>query len=253
MEVGYIDAIKKDYIIAVVPARAGSKGVTGKNIKLLAGHPLIAYSICASLYVDDISRVIVSTDSAKIKEISKKYGADVPFLRPESLATDTSTDFDFIQHLIEWLYNNEGVLPEYIVHMRPTTPLRDIGIIKNALRVIKNQGEATSLRSAHKASESPFKWFKKEGDYFTSFTGNINNDAINNARQSFPDAYIPDGYVDVLKTKNIIETNLLHGDKIIAFESPYCTEVDTLSDFEYLEYEISNKHFELREYLNKNY
>jgi N-acylneuraminate cytidylyltransferase len=248
MDIRY-DAIDKDVVIAVIPARGGSKGVPKKNLRLLYGHPLIAYSIAACKLSGCIARVIVSTDSEEIAGVARQYCAEVPFLRPAYLAEDTSTDFEFIEHFINWLYVNEHRVPEYIAHIRPTTPLRNVRIVDDAIRAIKSNEEATSLRSAHKASESPYKWFIKRGEYYASIVDGLKNDAANNARQHFPDAFIPDGYVDVLKTKFIIDNEILHGDKIIGFESPVCVEVDTISDFEYLEYLCKIDKPELLDYL----
>ncbi len=112
-------------VIAIIPARSGSKSVTDKNIKLLSGHPLIAYSIVAAKLSKEIKRVVVSTDSEEYAEIAKKYGAEVPFIRPEIYSKDSSTDRDFFIHAMNWFKDNENTLPEYWVQLRPTTPLRN--------------------------------------------------------------------------------------------------------------------------------
>ena len=119
--------------IAVIPARSGSKGIPSKNVKPLASKPLIAYSIAAAKKSKLINRIIVSTDSEKYANLAREYGADVPFLRPAELAGDTSTDYDFIKHLLDWLEINEGGTPDYLIHLRPTTPLRDPEIIDHAI------------------------------------------------------------------------------------------------------------------------
>ena len=111
-------------IIAIIPARSGSKSLMDKNIKLLSGHPLIAYSIAAAKLSKGIDRIIVSTNSEKYADIARQYGAEVPFIRPDRYSTDTSTDRDFLIHAMKWLKENEDTLPEYWVHLRPTTPLR---------------------------------------------------------------------------------------------------------------------------------
>jgi len=244
--------IEKGKNIAVIPARGGSKGVPHKNIRLIKGFPLIAYSIAACKLSKTVQRVIVSTDDETIAQIAKKFGAEVPFLRPKKYASDISGDIEFINHLIDWLTENEGSVPELLLHIRPTTPLREAKIIDEAMLCLDKDKEATSLRSAHKAPESPFKWFlKDEKGYFQSLITKIENDKLNEARQQFPMAYIPDGYIDILKTEHILETGLLHGDKIIAFESPMCIEVDTEDELELLEFQIEKKGSELYNYLNK--
>ena len=112
-------------IIAIIPARSGSKSVKDKNIALLSGYPLIAYSIVAAKKSELIDRIIISTDSEEYQKIALQYGAEVPFLRPTEYSTDTSTDRDFLIHAMNWLEENERQAPEYWVHLRPTTPLRD--------------------------------------------------------------------------------------------------------------------------------
>ena len=239
-------------IVSIIPARGGSKGVPGKNIKMLAGYPLIAYSIAASKLSKKIERTLISTDSLEISDISKRFGAEVPFMRPAELAQDKSSDFDFMLHALQWFRDNEKNIPAYWVHLRPTTPLRSPDIIDAAINDILADEKATSLRSGHKAPESPFKWFIKGGEgYFEPLAGNLTSDKANAPRQDFPIAYVPDGYVDVLKASLVLESNLLHGHRMIAFESPFCTEVDTPEDFDYLEYEIKKKGSVLLDYLKK--
>ena len=226
----------------------------GKNLRLLGGYPLISYSIIASRLSKNIERTIVSTDSQGIKEIALRYGASVPFLRPKEFARDDSPDSEFVLHAINWFAENEGNIPDYLVHLRPTTPLRDPQIIDLAITEMKKQVNATSLRSAHPASESPFKWFlRDEKGFFRGISNTYSNEQINMARHLFPTVYIPDGYVDVLKTSFIKESKMLHGENIYGFLSPVCQEVDTLEDFEYLEFLIQKKSITIHDYLKNNY
>ena len=235
-------------IIAIIPARSGSKSVASKNIKQLSGHPLIAYSIAAAKLSKKISRIIVSTDSEEYCEIAQKYGAEVPFMRPDIFSTDTSTDRDFLLHAMQWFLDNETTLPEYWVHLRPTTPLRDAKIIDKAIDKIILDKEATSLRSAHKAPESPLKWFIKNKDYFM---GIIQGEDFNLPKEYFEQVYIPDGYIDILKSSFVINNEIIHGNKMIGFESPVSSEVDSLEEFEYIEYKIEKFGSSLLDYLNK--
>ncbi len=241
-------------VVAIIPARGGSKGVPGKNIKLLCGYPLIAYSIVAAKLAKDISRAIVSTDSSYIASIARKYGAEVPFMRPTELAGDKSPDLEFVLHALNWFQQNEKKVPDYLVHLRPTTPLRDPAILNRAIKEIQSRAEATSLRSAHPATESPFKWFLQDAQgYFKGILSEYSNDQINASRQSFPTVYIPDGYVDVLKTSFITASHYLHGNKMIGFISPVCAEVDNTKDFEFVEYELKNSSNSVFEYLKANF
>ncbi len=237
-------------IIAFIPARSGSKGVPHKNIRKLGELPVIAYSILIAKMVKEIDRVIVSTDIEEYALIAKEFGAEVPFLRPKKISGDKSTDLDTFKHCLNWLEENENYKPELILHFRPSTPLRSPLIIKDALNTIINN-PSTSLRSAHKAPESPFKWFlKDEEGYFKGLLDNLDSEKVNMPRQIFPDVYIPNGYVDIIKTDTIIQQGTLHGDKMLVFESPLCYEIDTEEDFRFLEYKLNNESTPIVEYYN---
>lgn len=237
-------------ILAVIPARGGSKGIPNKNIVLLAGYPLIAYSIIAAKLTPSVTRIIVSTDSGAIAEVAKKYGAEVPFMRPAQYATDSSTDIDYIQHLLNWLKDSEKYLPSLVVLLRPTTPLRDPVIIDQAIKAAKDNQLSTSLRSGHPASESPFKWFLRDNNgYFKSIMPNLTNEAANAPRQGFPEVYIPDGYVDILKPEYIIKSGKLFGEAMAGFISPPCNEIDTTDDLEQVKCLLSYRPNPCFEYL----
>jgi N-acylneuraminate cytidylyltransferase len=230
-------------MIAIIPARSGSKGVPGKNIKLLGGIPLFAFSIIAAKMMPSVSRIIVSTDSEEYAQIAKEYGAEVPFLRPNEISGDKSTDFDLFLHALNWFKENENLIPEYILHLRPTTPLRNPQIMEEAVKLfLENKNLASSLRSGHSAPESPYKWFLKDANnYFKGLRDDLTPEKVNLPRQSFPSVYIPDGYIDILKSSVILDSGTLHGDKMLVFESPNCVEVDTKDDFEYLEFQIEKE------------
>lgn len=242
-------------ILGLIPARGGSKGVPGKNIKLLAGYPLIAYSIVAAKQSSGIGRVVVSTDSEKIAEVSRKYGAQVPFMRPAEYASDSSPDRDFVMHALKWSEKNEGIMPEFLVHLRPTTPLRDPKLIHEAISAIQSNPEATSLRSGHEAPESPFKWFMHDEDgYFFGFNPSDPRPGYSNLpRQILPKVYVPDGYVDVLRTSFVLNSDNIHGKRMMGYVSPMCQEVDTPEDFEFLEFQISRKGHPLLDYLKVHF
>jgi N-acylneuraminate cytidylyltransferase len=239
-------------MVAIIPARSGSKGVPGKNISLLGGHPLIAFSIVAAKMTPGIDRVIVSTDSAEYAAIANKYGAETPFLRPEEISGDKSTDMDLFLHSLKWLSENEKTVPEFLMHLRPTTPLRDPNIMQKAIELFLTKQEASSLRSGHLAPESPFKWFlKDEFGYFKGLRDDLTPEKVNLPRQSFPAVYMPDGYVDIVRSSCILNEGSLHGNNMLVFESPYCVEVDTKDDFNYLEYQLKKEGFPLLEFMKK--
>ena len=240
-------------LIAIIPARSGSKGIPNKNIKHLGGHPLIAFSIAAAKLAK-IDSVIVSTDSEEYAIISKKYGAEVPFLRPSEISSDNSTDYEFFRHAMEWVQKQEKIVPEYWIHLRPTTPLRDSDILRNAINFIMDHPEATALRSGHKVSESPFKWFlKDQNGFFKGLRKDLTAEKVNLPRQFFPIMYNPDGYVDIVRASHVLNNTTLHGNKMLVFESPKCTEIDIEEDFDYLKYEIEKKSSALLKWLNKHH
>jgi len=237
--------------IAYIPVRGGSKGVPKKNIHPLGGFPLIAFSIAVAKLSKNIERVIVSTDSNEIAEVAVLYGAEVPFIRPAEYAQDLSPDRDHFLHAMNWFKENEGEVPEYWVHLRATTPLRDPHVLDEAIQKILKDSESTSLRSGHPAPESPCKWFKRDNRGY--FIGNCPEDKrpeyYNLPRQLFPPVYIPDGYVDIMKASYVLNSDNLNGSKMIGFSSPHCYEVDTLEELEMIEFQLKKKGSPLLDYL----
>lgn len=227
-------------VVALIPARAGSKGVPNKNIRLLGAHPLLAWSIAACLKTKVIDRVIVSTDSEDYATLARSLGAEAPFLRPAEISGDRSTDYDFVLHALNWLRESSSE-PDLIAHIRPTTPFRDPELMSRAIEYFKAAKTATALRSVHEMSESAYKTFEiaATGELKCVGSGNTALDAANNARQSFPKTYQANGYIDVLSASFIRKQGLLHGDYVLPFITPRVTEVDSEDDFQYLEYQLS--------------
>lgn len=230
----------KNLVYAIIPARSGSVSIKDKNIKKLAGHPLMAYSIGAASLVPEIDRIIVSTDSQAYADVARQYGADVPFLRPTSISANSSTDLEFMIHAIKWFEEHEHIIPEYWVHLRPTTPLRNPSLIQEALSSLKSCGDATSLRSAHKTNHCPFKWFIKNNDGFLETLTGITPDEANGPRQNFPQVYITNGYVDILRTDYILKNHKLHGNYVKLFEVPPVVDIDYESEFVEIEQSIDS-------------
>ena len=226
-------------IVALIPARSGSKGLKNKNIKSLGGYPLIQWSIAACLKSNLIDRVIVSTDSKEYANLSTQLGAEVPFLRPVSISNDFSTDYEFIKHAIDWM-EFDKFLPEIIVHIRPTTPFRDPKVLDQAILSFKKSKDISSLRSIHKLSESSYKNFELDSDSFlkTICDCDYNIEKQNEARQKFPDTYSANGYVDVLSTSYIKKYSKLHGDRSYGFVTDFSIEVDSINDFNLLEAQL---------------
>lgn len=232
----------KNNVIAVIPARSGSKGVIDKNIKLLEGIPLIAYSIAVALKSKLIDRVIVSTDSKHYADIAISYGAEVPFFRPKEISGDTSTDYEFVKHLLDWLKLNETCEPKLIIHLRPVVPIRDSDIVDAGIREFMNNQEATSLRSAHIMSETAYKRCEKDNNYFKAVgTNSFELDELNEPRQNFPVTYTLNGYVDVLRTSFIIKNCKIHGNRVMPFITPHSYEIDIKEDFDFLKWQITQR------------
>lgn len=233
---------KDKHIIALIPARGGSKSIPKKNIVPLKGFPLIAYSIIAGKLSKYISRVIVSTDSPEVAHIAEQYGAEVPFLRPAEFATDTAGDFEVVKHTLEWLKEHERYEPDFIVYLRPTTPLRDPALVDEAIEHLLSHPEATCLRSGHEIRESPYKLFAKEGEYFAGlFPQDPRPEYYNLPRQSFQPVYQPDGYVDIWKRETILQKGMLHGEKILAFVVPDVGEVDSQQDLAFIRFKVGER------------
>ncbi len=227
-------------ILGLIPARSGSKSIPDKNIVSLGGEPLLAYSIRAALKCELIEEVIVSTDDEGYARIAEESGALVPFMRPAELAGDSSGDLDVVIHILEKFMEIRGAAPEIIVHLRPTTPLRDSGVVDDAIRYyLDNEDEASALRSVHEMPESAYKMLEFDGRFLKGvFTGTRDLDALNNARQSYPSTYYPNGYVDVLKSPFVYEFKNIHGSDVLAFETEPVIEVDSRFELGLLELQI---------------
>lgn len=231
--------MSKKLIYSIIPARSGSKRVPNKNCMYLNGHPLIAYSIKASLKSKIISKTIVSTDSEEIAKISSKYGAEVPFLRPPEISQDNSLDIEFILHALDWFHKHEGRMLDYIVHLRPTTPLRDFILLDKAIIEFLNDHTSTSLRSVHEMSESAYKMFEVENGILKRICDNSGTlDLSNFNHENYTRTYSPNGYIDIISCRYVLENKLIHGDKVKAFITPYVTEIDTIEELNYLEFQL---------------
>ena len=221
--------------VAIIPARSGSKGIKNKNIKKILGHTLLEWSVNAAKYSKLIDRIFVSTDSDEYASLAESYGAEAPFLRPASISNDTSSDYEFIKHSLKE-FSKLNFYPEYIVHIRPTTPIRDPSKIDEAIALFKKNTTFHSLRSVHKMSESSYKTLEINDGVLTPLSIFNNKIDVNAPRQVFPDTYQANGYVDILKSNFVIKNNLIHGNKIMPFITDFSQELDTIQDLDYLEF-----------------
>lgn len=232
-------------ILCIIPARSGSKGIKHKNIKLLNGKPLIAHSIEQALnskhYKD--MKVIVSTDSLQYAEISKKYGAEVPFLRPRNISLDLSTDEEFINHAVNYLMEKEDYNSDIILQLRPTYPTRKVEIIDNCLDLfIENRDKYDSLRTVIPYDKSPYKMYRIINNsliplFYEIYKNNeIIKEPFNQCRQLLHSTYLHNGYIDILNT-SILKKETISGTKIYPYlmdKSEY-HDIDTEEDFKIIE------------------
>ena len=226
-------------VVAIIPARSGSKGIVNKNLQEIASKSLLEWSFAAAQQSNLIQSTYISTDSRDYAEYATSRGVLAPFLRPSEISLDSSTDFEFIQHFLEYIKSSVKRV-DYLVHLRPTTPLRNPAVIDEAISIfVKNSNEWSSLRSVHEMSESAYKSFEitQDGQLMTVFSKNTELDRSNAPRQSFPTTYIPNGYVDVLSVKFIENNEKLHGGKVFGFKTSEVREVDSHSDLEMIRLE----------------
>jgi CMP-N-acetylneuraminic acid synthetase len=205
-------------VLALIPARGGSKSIPRKNIMDFAGHPLIAYSIAAGLAAETITRVIVSTDNEEIAAISRRYGAETPFLRPDEHSQDQTPDLPVFRHALEWLAENEGYQPEIVVQLRPTSPFRQVGHIDGAVYRLIERPDADAVRTVCEPFQNPFKMWRigPEGVMIPLGTElGIPVEPYNQPRQALPQVYWQTGYVDAVWADTILNKNSMTGDTIL--------------------------------------
>ncbi len=226
-------------ILAIIPARGGSKTVPRKNIQPLAGHPLIAYSIAAGLQAQRVNRVIVSTDDEEIAEISRSYGAEVPFLRPSSLAGDETVDLPVFKHALDWLAENESYQPEIVVQLRPTSPLRPPDCVDRALNIILENPEAHSVRGVIPSGQNPYKMWRisPEGNLHPLIDNDF-EEPFNMPRQQLPQTYWQTGHIDAIRASTILEKGSMSGDNILplVIDPRYAVDIDTAKDHEHAQW-----------------
>ncbi len=228
---------KESKILAVIPARGGSKGIPKKNIKLLGGKPLIVWSIEAAKKSRLIDRVIVSTDSEEIAEVARAAGAEVPFLRPAEISQDLTPDTPVFEHTLTWLKEHDNFVPEFIVHLRPTGPLRTAEEIDEAIEMLAADPDADSVRSVEEPPKPPFKMWEPEGSYIKPFAELRGmKDFHTMPRQMLPKVYQTTADIGVMRTRTVLEKKSVIGDRVIPYFLKRPTiDIDHPIDFEIAE------------------
>lgn len=206
-------------IIAIIPARSGSKSIPDKNIQSINGKPLLAYTIEHALQSKYIQRTIVSTDSEYYAAIAKSFKAEVPFIRPATIAMDHSTDLEVFEHALKWLKENENCEPDIVVHLRPTTPIRDTSDIDKMIEILVKNVDADSIRSVIKNTEPVFKmWFMGDDGVLSPVVSDFRfSEAYNMPRQSLPESYLQNASIDITRTATVLGKKSMTGDKILGY------------------------------------
>ena len=226
--------MKKETIVAVITARGGSKGIPQKNLRTVLGKPLIAYTIEAALNAKTVTRAIVSTDNETIAQVSEQYGAEIPFLRPQHLATDTATTIAVLQHAITYLGKQEGYSTDIVVCLQPTSPLRSAEDIDQSINLCLRTG-ADSVVSLCQAKHHPF-WMKKIAD------GRVyplleEDEQHYTRRQDLPPVYQLNGALYVTRTKVLLEENRMLGEHTVPYimSQERSIDIDTTADLQIAE------------------
>lgn len=203
-------------VLAVIPARGGSKSIPRKNIRSFAGHPLIAYSIASGLAAQTVTRLIVSTDDDEIAAISRTYGAETPFLRPAEISQDQTPDLPVFQHALQWLQDEEGYQPEIVVQLRPTSPLRRVSHIDQAVYRLLERLDADAVRTVCTPFQNPFKMWRIGPDgLMQPLLSTEFSEPYNMPRQALPDVFWQTGYVDAAWADTIMLKNSMTGQNIL--------------------------------------
>lgn len=221
-------------VLALIPARGGSKSIPRKNIRRFGNHPLIAYSVAAGLQAERIQRVIVSTDDEEIAQVALDYGAEVPFLRPPELSLDHVEDLPVFEHALQWLREQEGYVPDLVVQLRPTSPLRPRRCTDDAVEQLWHHVEADCVRTVTPSWQNPYKMWRIEGDAMISLLRGEFDEPYNMPRQALPATYWQTGHLDVIRTETITGKHSMTGDRILPYviDPGYALDIDTEEDWE---------------------
>jgi YrbI family 3-deoxy-D-manno-octulosonate 8-phosphate phosphatase len=223
-------------ILALIPARGGSKGIPRKNIRSFAGYPLIAWSIVAAKQAECVTRIIVSTDDEEIAAVAREYGAETPFLRPSELAQDQTTDLPVFEHALKRLNEREGYQPDIVVQLRPTSPIRPKDCVDNAVKILIDHADSDCVRGVVPAAQNPHKMWRFAGDGqpmkpLLEVEGI--DEPYNAPRQVLPAVYWQTGHIDAIRVSTIMQKKSLTGDVIypLLIDPRYTVDIDNLSDW----------------------
>lgn len=205
-------------VVALVPARSGSKRVAGKNIRRLAGHPLIAYTISAALRSEVFGSVVVSTDSQLYADVARHYGADVPFLRPAELAGDLSPDIEWVDYTLRTL-NKEGRNYDCFSILRPTSPLRQAETIRRAWQQFNSDTGIDSLRAVEKCQQHPGKMWIVNGNRMVPLLPSSSNGQPwhSSQYQALPEVHVQNASLEIAWSRVVFEQHTIAGEVLMPF------------------------------------
>jgi len=229
------DILSTKEILALIPARGGSKSIANKNIQPFHGHPLLAYSIAAAVQAEGVGRVIVSTDSEEIAAIAREYGAETPFMRPAEFAQDDTEDLPVFQHSLNWLAEEDGYHPEIVVQLRPTSPVRPIGLVDEAISTLIDHPNADSLRGVVPAGQNPHKMWQMQEDGSMQPLLKVKGlrEPYNAPRQKLPTTFWQTGHIDAIRSESILQKKSMSGESIwpLLIDSRFSVDIDNPSDW----------------------
>jgi CMP-N,N'-diacetyllegionaminic acid synthase len=232
-------------VLAIIPARGGSTRIPDKNVKPLAGKPLIQHTfeqIKASGPL--IDRTILISDDERIAALAQEHGIEWPFKEPEHLADGTKPDFAFVQYALEWLRDNEGYVPDIVVQLRPTSPLRTAEDIRKAIELLAAHPEADSVRTVTEPEQSPYKMYRIDETGLLSPLITIDGvpESFNLPQQKLPKAYKHVGYVDAIWSRTILEKKQMTGSRVLPLVIEGAKSgINTLEDWDWYEYLLRKK------------
>lgn len=220
-------------ILALIPARSGSKSVKHKNIRPVNGRPMMAYSIEHAKQSAYINRIVVSTDSEEYAKLARQYGAQTPFLRPEELAQDHSLDLEVFEHALRYLQEKEHYIPDVVVQLRPTYPIRNVQDIDNMIEMLLKDPSLDSVRSIGPAKEVAHKMWYRDDE-----TGVIRpiltdiTEAYNMPRQQLPKIYYQNACIDVMRPATILEKHSMTGERVAGYVMEDNFDIDTEAELQ---------------------
>jgi CMP-N-acetylneuraminic acid synthetase len=231
-------------IVAIIPARGGSKGIPMKNLVNINKTPLICYSIRHALESKLIDKVIVSTDSEEIALVARKAGAEVPFLRPPELAEDHVLDHPVYEHAVDYLLQEQGYKADIVVHLRPTAPYREIKWIDECINLLIRNKEAHSVRSVSPVRQHPYRMFNiAEDGFLDPLMKDKHPEPYLLRRQDLPSLFYYNCVIDVTRYNTIKKLGSMTGSRIFPYvmDDEEVIDVDTPLDLEIVRKVFKNK------------